>query len=94
MNAVAVTATPLRGGGTTLDKTCDEGHIDAYDQDVHACDSNFWVWMFVMLTLIGGGAAGVYLTKRKKALMAEQEMEDKATLDTFNKRGVSDDVDE
>lgn len=71
----------IAGGGTELDKTCDEGHVDAWNPDVHACDSNFWIIVFVFLTLIGGGAAGIYLTKRKKAQMAEQEMEDKAALD-------------
>lgn len=84
----------IAGGGTTLDKTCDEGHIDAWDPEVHACDSGFWIVVFVALTLIGGGVAGVYLTKRKKAQMAEQEMEDKATLGSFDKKGLSDDADE
>ena len=74
----------IAGGGTELDKTCDEGHVEAWNPDVHVCDNNFWVVVFVVLTLIAGGAAGVYLTKRKKAQMAAQELEDKQALDSLD----------
>lgn len=73
-----------------MTKLCDEGHVDAWDPEVHSCDSSFWIVVAVAVVLIGGGATGVYLTKKKKAQMADQEMQDKSTLDGWKKENTSD----
>jgi hypothetical protein len=49
--------------------------------------------VFVIFTLVGGGAAGVFLTKRKKEQMAEKNAQDKATLDEWDKSKESGDGD-
>lgn len=80
----------IAGGRTSVTKLCDEGHVDAWDPEVHSCDSSFWIVVAVAVVLIGGGATGVYLTKKKKAQMADQEMQDKSTLDGWKKENTSD----
>lgn len=83
----------IAGGGTGLKKECDELDEEAWDPNVHACSSTFWIVVFVIFTLVGGGAAGVFLTKRKKEQMAEKNAQDKATLDEWDKSKESGDGD-